>query len=237
MPWLTANSSKKKQVKSSILLATILTMTLAGCSIFPKEQIEEVIPTIAPAVKTQKPEYTVKRETIEKTIKAYGRLASKKEESLYFDEGSFPIAELNVEVGQRVNAGDVLVRLDTGDLDHQIKNSEFDMKLAELEMIGTLRSEEAKDNSIELEKAKMNFEKKKLEHQKLLDQAANSVLVAPFSGEVISVKKNVGDTIEAYKPIVTLADTGSLEIRLELGDSNLKEVTVGMPVYVKLQSV
>lgn len=252
MPWLTVNSSKKKQLNRSstylnsiyfsriggklrllsVLIISLLSLT--ACSLFPEEAIEEVVPVVAPAVKTQKAEYVVKRDTIEKSVRANGRLTAQKEESLYFSEANFPIAQINVEVGQRVTKGDILVSLDTKDIAYQIKDSEFDLKLAELNMIEMLREEEAKDNSIELEKAKMNFEKMKLAHQQLVEKSTNSILVAPFNGEVIAVNKKVGDTIEAYKTIIVLADTSGLKVNVTVSNTDLKEVALGMPATLKI---
>lgn len=219
------------------LIVAIFLLPLSACSLFPEEAIEEVVPVVAPAVKTQKPEYVVKRETMEKSVRANGRLTAQKEESLYFSEANFPIAQINVEVGQQVTRGEVLVRLDTKDLAYQIQDSEFDLKLAELNMIQMLREEEAKDNSIELEKAKMNFEKRKLAHQQLVEKSLNSSLVAPFNGEVIAVNKRVGDTVEAYKAIIVLADTSGLKVNVSVSNTDLKEVALGMPAIVKINGI
>lgn len=255
MTWLTVSSSKKKRlnrsstylnsipffgIRARLLLASIVAIflfPLSACSLFPEEAIEEVVPVVAPAVKTQKPEYVVKRETMEKSVRANGRLTAQKEESLYFNEANFPIAKINVEVGQQVTEGQLLVSLDTKDLAYQIQDSEFDLKLAELNMIEMLREEEAKDNSIELEKAKMNFEKRKLAHQQLVEKSTNSSLVAPFDGEVIAVNKKVGDTVEAYKAIIVLADTSGLKVSVTVSNTDLKEIALGMPATVKINGV
>lgn len=242
MPWLTASSSKKKYLKKSKAVVpfvgtALISLFLSGCSLFPVEEVDEIVPIVAPPATTQKPEYKVKKETIELSIKNSGRLMAAREETLYFPETQLPISEINVEVGQIVNAGDVLVRLDTKDLEYQIKNSEFDMKLAELQMIEKLREEEANENSIELERAKMEFEKQKLAHQKLLEQIENSVITAPFTGEVIAVRKKVGDAVEAFKPVIVLADTTELKIGVNLNKSDLKEVAIGMPTRVKIMGV
>lgn len=96
MPWLTVNSSKKKQLNRSstylnsiyfsriggkfrllsVLIISLLSLT--ACSLFPEEAIEEVVPVVAPAVKTQKAEYVVKRDTIEKSVRANGRLTAQR---------------------------------------------------------------------------------------------------------------------------------------------------------------
>lgn len=238
MPWLTANLSKKRTSKSKGKIPAIgvaaLTLVLSGCSLFPVEEVDEIVPIVAPPVTTQKPEYQVKLETIETTKRGNGLLMAAREETLYFPETQLPIAEINVEVGQLVNAGDVLVRLDTKDLEYQIQNSEFDMRLAELQMIEKLRAEEANENSIELERAKMEFEKQKLAHQKLLEQVENSVIIAPFTGEVVAVRKKVGDAVEAFKPVIVLADTTDLKVTVNFSKSDLKDIAIGMPAKVKI---
>lgn len=221
----------------SIVTLFVLSIILSGCSLFPEEEIEEVIPVIAPPATVQKPEYVVQRETIEKTVRGNGSLVARREEGLYFTDTTLPIAEINVEVGQRVKQGEVLARLDTDDLAYQIRNNEFDLQLMELEMVQRLREEDGNDNSLELEKAKMNYEKQKLSHQKLLEEMNSAVLTAPFDGEVISVKQKVGDTVEAYKTVITVADLTGLKINVTVSDSNLKEIIIGMPTVVRISGV
>lgn len=221
-----------------IQILILLSFTiLAGCSLFPEEEIEEIVPVIAPPATIQKPEYVVKRETIEKTVRANGNLMAKREEGLYFTDTTLPIAEINVEVGQRVKQGDVLARLDTSDLVYEIKNSEFDLKLMELEMIQKLREEDGSDHDLELERAKFNFEKQKLAHQRLVEKMDQSILRAPFDGEVVAVTKKVGDTVEAFKPVITVADLTALSIKVSVSDANLKEIAIGMPARVRIAGV
>ncbi|WP_307396327.1 efflux RND transporter periplasmic adaptor subunit [Bacillus horti] len=240
MPWSTESSSKKQSKKKSNTIkgltgAMFLSLMLSGCSLFPVEEVDEIVPIVAPPTSTQKPEYEVKRETMEISVRGNGRLMAAREEALYFSESTLPISEINVEVGQEVNAGDVLVRLDTRDLEYQIQNSEFDMKLAELQMIEMLRAEEANDNSIELERATMEFEKQKLAHQQLLEQVQGSTIVAPFSGEVIAVRKKVGDPVEAFQPVIVLADSGDLKVTISSFSRNdLAEIAIGMPATVRI---
>lgn len=210
---------------------------LAGCSLFPEEEIEEIVPVIAPPATIQKPEYVVQRETIEKTVRASGNLMAKREEGLYFTDATLPIAEINVEVGQRVKQGDVLARLDTSDLAYEIKNSEFDLQLMELELIQKLREIDSSDHDLELERAKFQFEKQKLAHQRLLEKMDQAILRAPFDGEVIAVTKKVGDTVEAYKPVITVADLTDLSIKVSVSESNLKEIAIGMPARVRIAGV
>lgn len=229
------NQSSYSYVGLLILLISL--MLLSACSLFPEEQVEEIIPVIAPPATVQKPEYVVKRETIEKTVRGNGTLMAQREEGLYFTDTSLPIAAIHVEVGDRVKQGDILASLDTHDLAYEIKNSEFDLKIMELEMIQTLREVDSSDHDLELEKAKMNFEKQKLAHQKLVEQMEKAVLIAPFDGEVISIKKKVGDTPEAFKPVVTVADLTGLRVNVTVPDSSLKEIALGMPAKVRISGV
>jgi len=154
-----------------------------------------------------------------------------------------------VEVGDHVKAGDVLARLD----DRKIANS-----LAEAE--ASLRETEARINQIhrdhkrfeslvaanasaavELEKiaetravllaAKAAGEARLAEARRLLKE---TVLVAPFPATVTEAFIEPGEFAAPGSPVVVLSGDGPVEIEVEVPESVISRLAVGLPVKVDL---
>jgi RND family efflux transporter MFP subunit len=68
-------------------------------------------------------------------------------------------------------------------------------------------------------------------------------ILAPFDGVVIAVNANVGDivtpfsaSLETKGAVLTVADPSSLEIRLEVAESQLARLAIGQPCLVRLDA-
>ncbi len=61
-------------------------------------------------------------------------------------------------------------------------------------------------------------------------QVAESRLVAPFDGEVVSISAYPGRAAEAYKAACIVADLGALEVSAELSGEQMRELTEGQAV-------
>jgi HlyD family secretion protein len=67
---------------------------------------------------------------IEETVSATGSVSTEKQAALAFETGG-PIAEVLVEIGQQVEAGQLLARLDTTSLDWQVARAEAALETAQ----------------------------------------------------------------------------------------------------------
>lgn len=64
-----------------------------------------------------------------------------------------------------------------------------------------------------------------------------TVVRAPFSGRVLDVKTEVGETTAPGAPLVLLADTSVLHVDAEIDEADLARVRVGMPADVSLDAL
>lgn len=64
----------------------------------------------------------------------------------------------------------------------------------------------------------------------------DSQLIAPFSGELLSVSLTVGRASEAFKPVAVIADNTELEIKADLVSDQLSQLQEGLVVNVVLPS-
>lgn len=68
----------------------------------------------------------------------------------------------------------------------------------------------------------------------LQERYANAKLVAPFDGLVVSIDRRVGEWVESYEPIGTLADPKQLNVEVNVPEADIASVSLGQAVRVVL---
>lgn len=102
----------------------------------------------------------------------------------------------------------------------------------ELNTLNTDRQITALD--IELYSKALAYWQKRVEY--LQERFAGAKLVAPFDGLVVSIDRRVGEWIESYEPIGTLADPTQLNVEVSVPEADVASVSVGQTVRVVLDS-
>jgi multidrug efflux pump subunit AcrA (membrane-fusion protein) len=115
-----------------------------------------------------------------------------------------------------------------GSLAYDRQILEYEVALAELRLAQLERGADPL-LSLDVERAMLAIER-------LERQIADARLVAPFSGQIVSVNLRPGAYAEAFRPVIVLADPSALEITVEVGAADLNELSVGMPVMVQLRN-
>jgi macrolide-specific efflux system membrane fusion protein len=236
--WWTEDSSLRRTMKpiATLILCTSLLLS-AGCSLLPKEQEEETLPTINPPKLSKKPEYVVKTDTLETKVRGSGRLMALKEEQLFFPEemNSKRISAILVQTGASVEQGQVIAELDVSELESQLKQKRLETRKDELTMIETLRKADEL-SADQIEQAKIDFELKREALNKLESQIAKSKLTAPFTGTIVSITAKKGDTIQTDKSIAIIADLSQLTVAATISTEDAKKIAVGMEAVVDINS-
>ncbi len=243
--WLTGNSSslhREFRLVIAFLLCLALLLSSAGCSLLPKEQQEEALPTIMPPKISKKPEYTVKTETLETKVQAVGKLMSLEEETLYYTgdvnsagSGDKRVKDVYVNVGDRVEQGQLICELDVSDLERNLRSQELQFRSQELAMIKVLRNSDDLSPE-ELEQKKIDFELERSKLQDMRDAIAKSKIVAPFAGTVVSMSVHKGDTVQSYDPISVISDLSKLTVAAKIGSDDVQKIAVGMKADVNINA-
>jgi RND family efflux transporter MFP subunit len=82
----------------------------------------------------------------------------------------------------------------------------------------------------------LDMERTRLEIAATNQQINDAQLIAPFDGEILSVALGSGDTANAFRTVIVLADPGALEVTAELGADQLREMSVGQAATISLRS-
>ena len=149
----------------------------------------------------------VSRGDINRTITASGRLTPVRDRSQSFNLGG-TVEEVFVEVGDRVSAGDSLVKL---------KSSQQELNLIQ----ARTAYQSARINGTESE---INERRTQLEIAE--EELEDRTMKATISGEVVQLELEVGDEVSAGETVVRILDeTGYLvDLNIDEGDSRLVAV-------------
>ncbi len=172
------------------------------------------------------------------------------------------IAELEIEgLEQARQAAELELARTQANLDEaekainfRVNMAQIELDIAELALIETIRtqSEGSVDIAIQrknVERAQLqldnidrqvdpilqnNVQRAQLELEQITDRVANTRIVAPFDGLILSMSLSVGRGVEEFRPVVVLADPVNLEVSADLISNQLQDLAEEMPVNVQL---
>lgn len=122
---------RKKTSIITIFLGLIIVLT-SSCSLLLPEEQEPLPPPLAEPPEPNYSFYTVRRDDMISQINEGGVFVPVSEIPLNFGNNSGRLAELNVKMGDRVTKGQVLAKLDVGDLEHSLEEKKINLKKQEL---------------------------------------------------------------------------------------------------------
>ena len=170
---------------------------------------------------------TVRRGDIVITAVGRGTVQSAAEVALGFKGGGV-LAEVLVELGERVTAGQTLARLDDVNALRQLRQAQIALELAELRQTETLAKEATPEAT---RTAALQVEQAQLALQQAEEQLAATTLIAPQDGIVTRLTASAGDSVGAAA-IITLANLETPRVRFNLEESDLDKAVVGAPTRI-----
>ncbi len=213
-----------------LLILIIFISFLSGCNFIPEEE-EALAPPLVKPKREEYELYEVQKKDITNYVKGSGNLVASEEKALFFKQSGSRLKDIDAKVGREVKKGDVLGRLDTGDLDTRIKLQEYALKKAELNLA---RLKEESGDRYSIESAKLDVLSNKLLLDDLKKEMDNSLLIAPMDGVVTFVDNlSEGDMVEAYKRIITISDPKKLRVYYQSNDVN--KVKAGMEAEIRIK--
>ena len=210
-----------------MLLCSLLIVP-TGCMNASAKQRE---PELLKPVKRQLDLYEVKRGTIEREVKGIGTFVPVSSSFLHLTV-SGKIAALHVKQGDRVQKGDVLIELDTGDLPMKIAEQKLALAKAEQQLDEARQTRDA--DKIRLAALGVQVEQMKLEA--LESDLKKRKLIADRSGVVTFIDfLKPGDIAPAYRDIIGIADDSELVFRYtsEQDQADMYAVEVGTDAEIR----
>lgn len=223
--------STRRSLRNSFWMAMVCMLALTGCSLLPAEE-EGLKP---PLVKPPQQEYsTVEtvRGDISKEIRGNGAVESYSSEAVFFEAAGGRIEEVLVKAGDTVKKGDVLVQLDVGNMDIELKQMEINL----LRSRTALRTAKLSGDEDALRIAQLQYDIEQIKYDRLEEAFLSRRLVAGIDGQVTFVADvKEGDVVESYQTLVMISDPTKLRIAFQVESSpDLFNVGIGFKALLKM---
>lgn len=153
-------------------------------------------------------------------------------------ESSGIVSHIDFEAGTKVEAGALLVKLDTSVLEAQLQAAEARAELARVnaQRIRDLFSQNSTAKA-ELDASDAQYKQALAELASIKAQIAQKQVRAPFSGRLGIKQINVGQYIDRGNPIVSLQSLDPIYVNFTLPQQQLAELANGMLVRVTVDAL
>jgi RND family efflux transporter MFP subunit len=182
---------------------------------------------------TQRITATVARDTYKTTVSATGTVTPKHEADLTFSS-SGTVTRVAVAVGDKVQKGDVLARIDATSLEAQRDAAEAQVTAAESQL-----SEDSGGTSSQIASDQAALAAAQSDLAAAEDAVDAATLTAPFTGTVSAVGFEVGDQVgsstpssDSSTPAITLISPRSLQIDANVSAADVSQLKKGMQVEI-----
>ena len=154
------------------------------------------------------------------------------------------VTSVNVQVGDKVEAGQTLVELDTALLEAKVREAEANLAFAETDLkylirVTGCRGEGCTPSQKHIEVA----ENEVARAQALVDSAkatldAQSHLTAPFAGTVVSVDISPAETVTPGEVVIVMGDLSGYRVETtDLSERDVPHVKIGQDVNVFVEAL
>ncbi|MGO4170937.1 efflux RND transporter periplasmic adaptor subunit [Bosea sp. TAF32] len=180
---------------------------------------------------------SVETMTVNEEVEALGTLAAD-ESVIIASEIAGRVVALGFKEGERVKAGQDLVKLDTAILDAELKQALADLGLAR-DTNERLRAlvQRGSGTQVALDESTARLASSEARVQLAKAKLAQSTIVAPFSGVVGLRSVGIGDYVSVGKPLIVLTSIDPIKVDFRVPEIYLSRVKVGQPVQVRVDAV
>ncbi|MCB9945046.1 MAG: efflux RND transporter periplasmic adaptor subunit [Geminicoccaceae bacterium] len=235
-----------KSVCNTPWIAGVLVLAISGLNAHAVMAQAPAAPVVVDAVRL---------EQLTETISVLGRVVATRE-GYVAARVSAPVATARAQVGDRVEAGDILIQLDTARLEldralaeaelhaanaeHNTILREIDLLKQELDRLEKLRGSAAfsrarlDDKVTEIaaaasraEAASARLERSRVNLRYRATDVADAAIRAPYKGVVVERKVSAGAYVRVGDPVVMMVDAGSIEIEADVPAQRLRGIQPG----------
>ena len=175
-------------------------------------------------------------ETWNPTLTGIGTLAPVEGVSLS-RESEGTVVKINFKNGEQVKAGDILLELDTSVEAAQLRSTEAQLVLAQLESKrATELLEKQTISQSQLDQATAQLDQVQATVNALQAQINKKILRAPFDGRVGIRSINLGQYVSRGMPLVPLQKLDQLYVNFTLPERELPRLAVGHKVVIEVDA-
>lgn len=148
------------------------------------------------------------------------------------------VTKVNVQAGQRVSRGQLLVELDSSVEQATLKQAEAQLPAAQANY-NRYRNLVASNSAskMELDSAQSTYNQLVANIESLKSTIKRRQIYAPFDGVAGIVKVNVGEYINAATEIVRVEDQSRMKVSFTLPQTDLEQISIGQKVTVTVDAL
>lgn len=175
----------------------------------------------------------IETRTLEETVGLVGSIAANESADIRAEIPGV-ITEIHFEEGKAMKRGDVLLRIDTRELEAQLAEAAASFRLAE-QNLARNRSllADAAVSAVEVDAAAAEHDRLRALMDQLETRIAKSTLKAPFDGVAGARSVSVGDFVTSQDVITTLDDLSRLKVEMEVPERYLPSLQPGSPFTLR----
>jgi RND family efflux transporter MFP subunit len=162
------------------------------------------------------------------------------------------VVGVNLKAGQKVRAGDVLVRLDDTDLRAKLQQANATVAAAEaiytqmaadekrysqLVKSRTISQQQYESTLAALQTAKANLQRDQAAVHGVQADLDAATIRSPIDGTVIDKNVDVGDMVTPGQPLLTLYDSKHMQLVASVRESLSRRLEVGQSIGVRLEGL
>jgi multidrug efflux system membrane fusion protein len=145
------------------------------------------------------------------------------------------VVSIGKDRGERMDRGEVIVRLNERERSARLAQAEATVKQRELEFVGRQKLQgQSYVSEAQLQEAAAMLETAKVELLRAKLDIENMVIRAPFDGALQDRLVEIGDYVKAADPIATFVDDRTLIISANISEFDAHNVTKGEKASAKL---
>ena len=162
------------------------------------------------------------------------------------------VSSVNVEEGDRVGAGDVLVDIEDAELRANLAAAQARLRMEEVNWAhqeklaerirdlreqGTVSAENLDDANFKVDAAEQAVASAKAEVARARAMLAESKISAPFGGVITRKDIEPGDVTAPGEPLLVLEDHGVLKLRTSVKEQDIARIEIGQTVTVTIDAL
>ena len=211
------------------IITAIALIVLSGVLGYFSVNSSFAIPISLPSVQqaTPTPQVRTTRVTqgdVRQVLTVPGEVVPANTQQLAFS-ASGRLVELNVRVGDEVTQGKVLAVLDQAPLKLALAQAQVTYQIKK-DALKTLQAS-TPSNSTDVKQAEIDLQTAESALRQAQADLTGAVMIAPFSGRILSVSGPISNTASANSTVIEMADLTKLEVQTSIGQQDVTAVKAG----------
>lgn len=228
------STMNKKSLAGTLIGATIV-LIAAGSMLFAKQEGHAApLKAEAPVAAST---HIVEQRTIDSVVTAAGALTSRNT-SVLSSKVMGRISYLGVQDGDRVSAGKLLIRIDSGEITAQAVQAQAAYNNAKLQYDRIKSLYDAKASTqMEMDQATLGLETAQAGLTAAKAMESYTVITAPITGQVVEKRINLGEMAIPGQPLLKIEDNRNLRLEVTVREQDILHIRPGKAVKVRIDAM